>query len=205
SLEVNLQILNDTRALQIPDLDALFSGGAKPVPVGAEAERMYDRTSIEGVKTLTLSQIPQKNNPIFATTGTERAIRGNSNSIHIPIVSSKGVPQLAVGQVPNLNGAVPRGRNNSGLKGARAETDAAYPIRMRIAVLDCVLTLSQGVPQLDRAVTRGRHDLTVVNGKGHGEHVLGVANEAAGRGASREVPEAELAVPGAGEGELTVG
>ena len=42
-------------------------------------------------------------------------------------------------------------------------------------------------------------------GESHGKDVLGVANEAAGGGAVVEVPQAEGAIPRAGEGELSVG
>jgi len=120
-------------------------------------------------------------------------------------VSSKGVSQLAVREVPHLNGTVPRRRHNSWLKRAGAETHTANPIRMSITVLNGVLAFTKGIPQLDRAVTRGRHDLTVVDGERHREDVLGVADKAAGGCAGGKVPEAELAVPGAGERELTVG
>lgn len=76
---------------------------------------------------------------------------------------------------------------------------------MGVLILNGVLALTEGVPQLDRLVARRRHDLTVVNGECDGEDVLGVADKAAGCGASLEVPEAELAVPAAGEGKLAVG
>jgi len=58
--------------------------------------------------------------------------------------------------------------------------------------------------QKERKRERETH-LAVVAGEGDGENVLGVTNEAAGGGPSGEVPEAELAIPRAGEAELTVG
>ena len=70
---------------------------------------------------------------------------------------------------------------------------------------DSVLALPQSVPQLDRAVTGGRDDLTVVEGEGHGEDVFGVSDESASRYAGSEVPEAKLAVPASGKRELAVG
>lgn len=36
-LQINLQILNNALALQIPDLDTVLSGSTKPVPVRAKA------------------------------------------------------------------------------------------------------------------------------------------------------------------------
>ena len=70
---------------------------------------------------------------------------------------------------------------------------------------DGVLTLTESVPELDRTVTRGRHDLTVVEREGHGEDVFGVSHESSSRHAGGEVPETELAVPASGERELPVG
>ena len=66
---------------------------------------------------------------------------------------------------------------------------------MGVPILNGILALPERVPQLDRAVPRSRHDLTVINREGNGQHVLGVSDEAAGGLAGGEVPEAELAVP----------
>jgi hypothetical protein len=62
----------------------------------------------------------------------------------------------------------------------------------------------QGVPELDGLVAGARDDLAVVDREGHGEHVLGVAHEAARRLAGLDLPQAEGAVPGTGERELAV-
>ena len=50
---------------------------------------------------------------------------------------------------------------------------------MTISFRDRVLTLTERVPELDRTVTRGGDDLTVVNGEGHGEDVFRVSDESA--------------------------
>ena len=72
-------------------------------------------------------------------------------------------------------------------------------------LLDVVLALAKGVPELDRAVACARDDLPVVGREADGEDVGGVADEAAGGSAGVEVPEAESVVPGRGERELAVG
>ena len=53
-------------------------------------------------------------------------------------------------------------------------------------------------------VAGARHNLTVVGGESHGQHVLGVAHEAAGGLAGGDLPQAQGPVPRAGQGELTV-
>lgn len=60
---------------------------------------------------------------------------------------------------------------------------------------DGELAVTEGVPQLDGAVTRTRDDLTVVGGEGDGQDVVGVADEAAGGGAGGELPEPQGLVP----------
>ena len=72
-------------------------------------------------------------------------------------------------------------------------------------VLDGVLALGQSVPQLDGLVPAGRHDLPVVNREGHGQNVLGVVLKPPGGLPGAEVPQPQVLVPGAGEGEVSVG
>ena len=72
-------------------------------------------------------------------------------------------------------------------------------------ILDGVLALSQGVPQLDGLVSAGGHDLPVVHREGHGQDILGVVLEPAGGLAGAEVPQPEVLVPGPGQGEVAVG
>lgn len=120
-------------------------------------------------------------------------------------MACKGVAELAVGEIPHLNGAIPGPGHDGRSKSIRAESNAGNPIGVGVSVLDGVFALTEGVPETDGAITRGGDDLTVVDREGDGEDVLGVADEAAGGGAGAEVPEAELAVPGTGEGKLAVG
>ena len=67
-------------------------------------------------------------------------------------------------------------------------------------LLDVVLALAKGVPELDGLVTRARDDLPVVGGEADGKNVVVVADEAAGGLAGGKLPEAEGLVPGGGEG-----
>lgn len=71
-------------------------------------------------------------------------------------------------------------------------------------LLDIVLALAEGVPELDGLVTRARDDLPVVGAEADGEDIGGVADEAAGGGTGVQVPETESVVPGSGESELAV-
>ena len=81
--------------------------------------------------------------------------------------------------------------------------DAADPVGVAL-IADGVLALGEGVPQLDGLVPAGGHDLPVVGGEGHGQHVLGVVLEPAGGLPGAQVPETEVLVPGAGESKVSV-
>jgi hypothetical protein len=70
---------------------------------------------------------------------------------------------------------------------------------------DGVLAVTEGVPQLDGAVTGAGNDLTVVGGEGDGEDIVGVADEATGGLTGRELPQSESLVPGGGKSVSTVG
>ncbi|KAF3954786.1 hypothetical protein CMV_019917 [Castanea mollissima] len=58
-----------------------------------------------------------------------------------------------VGQVPKLHSLIPRRRNDGGLESVGAETNARDPVLVRLLVRDSELAFSEGVPELDRAVT----------------------------------------------------
>lgn len=72
-------------------------------------------------------------------------------------------------------------------------------------LLDVVLALSEGVPELDCPVAGAGDNLPVVSTEADGQDVRGVADKAAGGETGVEVPETEGVVPRRGEGELAVG
>lgn len=87
----------------------------------------------------------------------------------------------------------------------RTQTSRQHSPLSVAVILDVVFALAEGVPELNRPVARARDDLPVVSREADGEDIGGVADEAAGRVASVEVPQAERVVPRGGERELAVG
>lgn len=49
-LEVGLQRIHEALALKIPDLDGALGGGAQPVAVGREAQRVDDVTGVQAAQ-----------------------------------------------------------------------------------------------------------------------------------------------------------
>jgi hypothetical protein len=72
-------------------------------------------------------------------------------------------------------------------------------------VRDGVLAVTEGVPQLDGAVTRTGDDLAVVGGERDGEDVAVVSDESASGGAGGELPQAEGLVPRGRQSVGTIG
>ena len=175
-LKVRAELLNKTLGFKVPDLNARLSGGAQPVTVRGEAERVNDITSIQRVETFALSKIPKHGNTVFATRGTKRTIRGDGDGVDIALMSSKIVAQFAVGQVPDLDELIPTSRDDDRVGSDGGETDARYPFSMTFRLgSNGVFALSESVPKLDGAIARSRDDLTVINGESDGEDILGVA------------------------------
>ncbi len=111
--------------------------------------------------------------------------------------------ELALVEVPDLNEAIPTGRHDQGSVKVGREADAGDPLLVAI-LSDGELALTEGVPQVNGAITRAGDDLSVVGRESDGENVLGVTNESSSGQTSVEVPQAESAVPGAGQGILTI-
>mmetsp|Transcript_28662 Transcript_28662/g.34818 ORF Transcript_28662/g.34818 Transcript_28662/m.34818 type:complete len:265 (+) Transcript_28662:31-825(+) len=193
--EVGAQVVNDALALQVPDLDAGVGGSAQPVAVGAEAQGVDNVAGIKRVQTLALSEIPQHSNPVLATGGTQGTVGGDSHCVDVAGMTGQVGAELAVSQVPNLNQLVPASGDNDGVVGDGGETHAADPLGVSILLLNGVLALAEGVPQLDGLITRSRHDLTVVHGESDGQDILGVTDEATGGGTSAQVPQTKGTIP----------
>lgn len=106
--------------------------------------------------------------------------------------------------VAYLDELVPASGDDDGVLWVGREAHAGDPLGVAL-VGDGVLAVTEGVPQLDGAVTRSGDDLAVVGGEGHGENVVGVADEAAGGLAGGELPQAQGLVPGRGQSVGAVG
>lgn len=103
-----------------------------------------------------------------------------------------------------LDELVPAGGDNDGVLGVGAEANAGDPLSVAL-VGDGELAVTEGVPQLDGAVTGTGDDLAVVGGERDGQNVVGVADKSAGGVTGGQLPETERLVPGGGQSVGTVG
>lgn len=202
--EVGAELVNDDLGLEVPDLDSGGGGGAQPVPVGGEDKGVDDVSGLEGVKALALVEVPKHGDSVLSSGGTEGSVGGDGDGVEVAGVADEVGAELAVGQGPDLDELVPAAGNNEGDGLGGGEPNARDPLGVAL-VGDGELALSEGVPELHGLVAGSRDNLPVVDREGNGKDILGVANEAAGGLSRVDLPEAEGAVPGAGEGELAVG
>ena len=139
--------------------------------------------------------MPKQSLAVLATGGAQRTVGRNGDGVQIPIVAVMVVLQLAVGQIPYLDGTIPAAGHDDGIGVIGRETHAGHPIGVTI-FLNGELALSQSVPQLDGLVARAGDNLTIVSGEGNGEDiVLGVTYETAHDLASGQIPQAQSLVP----------
>ena len=102
--EVGHQAVHQALALQVPDLHRRLGRGAQPVAVGREAQRVDDVARVQGVEPLALGQVPQHGGAVLAAGRAQGAVRGDGDGIDVASVAEEVLPQLAVGQVPHLDG-----------------------------------------------------------------------------------------------------
>jgi len=79
-------------------------------------------------------------------------------------VSNEVVAELAVGERPDFNEAVPATRDDEWDLDGWGEAHAGDPFRVSVAVffVNGVLALSKGIPELDGLITTSRDDDNVV-------------------------------------------
>ena len=150
---------------------------------------------------LSVIEVPQHGLGVLPTAGTQGAVRRESHRVDVTGVTDVVGLQLAVGQVPHLDVLVPPARHDDRVGGVGGEAHAAHPVAVAL-VLDGVLALGERVPQLDALVAARGHDLPVVHGEGHGQHVLGVVLEPAGRLAGAQIPQTQVLVPGSRQSKV---
>merc|ERR1719378_1157648 len=199
---LGLELLDHVLALQIPDLNDGPGGGAQPVAVGREAQGVDDVIVVQGVQVLAIIQIPEHGLGVLAAGGAQGTVGAHGHGVQVAVVTNVVSLQLAVLQRPDLDHLVPSAGNDDWVLVVWREPNAGHPIVVSL-LLDGVLALGQGVPQLGGPVPGAGHDLPVVGREGDGQNLLGVRLEPASRGAGAQVPQAEGVIPRPGEGKMS--
>jgi len=118
-------------------------------------------------------------------------------------VANKVGAESAVSKRPDLDKLIPTSRDNDGSTLGRRETNAGDPLRVTL-VLNSELAITKSVPKLNGAVTRARHNLSVISAESNGKDILGVVHETTGAATSVDLPKTEGTVPGTRQSILTI-
>ncbi len=80
------EFADDGVLFKIPDLNTSSGGSTEPVVLGGEADSIDTVTSVEFFSGLTVGKIPEADNTVLATRGTEGTIRSNIHAGNRSIV-----------------------------------------------------------------------------------------------------------------------
>ena len=189
---------------EIIDSDTVLGTNNKPVDLGGEEEDIDWGLGIDLIQVSSLNEVPDVDLTVSATGGNEHGVLGEIKAVDLGLVSDEGVHQAHGLVVPDLDGSVPRGRNDDWLLDVMVESDAGDPVGVWVLV-DGELANTVDVPDLDGLVDGSRDDLSVVWGESNGENILGVTDEGSVGGALLQVPESDGAIPGGREAESAIG
>ena len=204
--KVGLELVNESSLLEVVDLDTRGGGSAEPVSVRREGQSMDLITGGERVKVLVLNEVPEDDVTVLATGSAKRSIRGDSDGGNVTSVANVVSNELGVLDVPNLDKLVPTGRDDGSLLLVlvRRESNGGDPVAVALVVLESVLALTNGVPDLDLTVTAGRDNLSVVGREGDGKNVTVVADKSLEGLAGGKVPKTKSLIPRGRDGVRTV-
>jgi len=202
--EFRTEFINNRLGLEIPDLDTVLGSSTEPVTVRREGQGVNERTSFQRVKMLGIVQVPEHDNTVLTSRGTERTIGRDGNSVDITVVTNEVGTELHLGKIPDLDELIPTTRNDERVSRVRRETNTRNPFGVTIFG-DVVLALTQGVPELDGLITRTGDDLTVIGREGDGQDIVGVTDETTGGGTVVQIPKTESVIPRSRKSKLTIG
>ena len=196
-------VLNELLLREVEHLDAGLGGNNEPVETLGEENGVDGGVAVVLSEPLALDDVPNHDLTVTGAGGKEGGVLDDIEGGDLSLVTLAGVEEGHVEVVPDLDGLIPgSGDAKSGLLGV-VESDNGDGIGM-LVVLDGVLALRAGVPDLDVSVEGASDDLSVVGGEGNGENVSLVTNELGDGGAGGDVPETNRAVPRGRESEARI-
>ena len=191
---------HDGLGLQVVEDDLLGGGDGNPVVGGGESDVGHLLVHGNAEALQTGGEIPDDHVTVLTGRSAQTAVGGGNDLVHELLVTDQVVLHVHLLHIPHLHDLVVTAGNHARtLLDVGHEADAAHPIVVALLV-QSVLALAQGVPQLDGAVATSREDQTVVGAHAHGEHVLGVSGHGLDRNTGLNVPETDGAIPGGSEG-----
>ena len=198
-----LVLVDELLVWEVIDSDTLLGTNYEPVDLGGEEDNVNWGLSIDFLEMSSLNEVPDVDLTVSTTGGDEVGIWCEVKSVDLGLVSNEGVHEGHDGVIPNLDGLIPRGRDDDWGLDIVEVSNAGDPVGMWVLV-NGELADTVDVPDLDGLVNGSRGNLSVVWGEGNGEDVLGVTDEGLSGGGGLQVPESDGTIPGGREAESRV-
>ena len=196
-------VLDELVWWEVEDLDAGLGSNDEPVQLLGEENAVDCCVAVALCEPLSVDNVPDHDHAIAGSGCEVGGVLNDVEGGNLSLVSGEGVHEGHVEVVPHLDGLVPGGSDaDSGLLGV-VESDAGDGIGV-LALVDGMLALRAGVPDLDLLVETSSDDLSVVSGEGDGEHILLMSDQLADGPSGGDVPESDAAIPGGREAEAGV-
>ena len=96
------ELVDDRLGLEVEDLDARLGGGAQPVSVGREDERVDNVSGLERVQVLAVVQVPKHGDTVLTTGGGQGSVGGDGEGVDVAGVTEVVGLELASVELPNL-------------------------------------------------------------------------------------------------------
>ena len=189
--------------VQIVEDDGVGGGDGKSVGGGREGD-VSDFVIHINVEVLEAGgEIPDEDLTVLTSRSTDGTIGRDGDLVDKLGVTNEVVLDLHGLEVPDLDDLiVTAGDHARGLSGGD-EAHAADPIVVTL-LIEGVLAFTEGVPELDVAITTAGHDQTVIGGEADGEDVLAVTNEGLLAFTGLQVPETDSVIPSSRESIFTI-
>lgn len=200
---ISLEFVDELLGRQVVDSDTFFSTNDDPEDSGGEDDAVNRRLGIALIEMLAINEVPDVDLTISATRGEESGSGCNIEAVDLSLVADESVHQRHGGVVPDLDGSIPRGRDDNRSLHVVVESDAGNPVGV-LVLLNGELADTLNVPNLNLLINGAGSDLPVIRGESDSHNIFGVTEESLSGLSSSEVPESDGTIPRGREGESGV-
>lgn len=179
---------------EIVDLDTVFGTNNEPVKLGGEQDNVDWGFGVDLFEMSSFNQVPDVDFTVSTTGGNEVGVWGKIKSVDLSFVSNESVFEGHDGVIPNLDGLIPRGRNDDWFLDIVEVSDAGNPVGMLVLV-NGELADTVDVPNLEVLIDGTGGNLSIVWGEGNREDIFGVTNKSLSGLSGLKVPESDGTIP----------
>ena len=179
---------------EIVDLDTVFGTNNEPVKLGGEQDNVNWGFGVDLFEMSSFNQVPDVDFTVSTTGGDEVGVWGKIKSVDLSFVSNESVFEGHDGVIPNLDGLIPRGRDDDWFLDIVEVSDAGDPVGMLVLV-NGELADTVDVPNLEVLIDGTGSNLSIVWGESNREDIFGVTNKSLSGLSGLKVPESDGTIP----------